>query len=150
MAANKNVAAQNLFYLNNVIHDELYKHGFTEAAGNFQENNFGRGGRGKDLVNAEAQDGEGTDNANFATPKDGQNPRMQMYLWTGAGGTHSVVVSAPDSITGTYEATGAEFGAQLDTTGVAGPVLLVNDGTGDDIRCVRGDACRVDVRKNRA
>ena len=47
VAANKNVAAQNLFYLNNLIHDELYRHGFTEAAGNFQENNFGRGGRGK-------------------------------------------------------------------------------------------------------
>ena len=135
-AANKNVAAQNLFYLNNVIHDELYRHGFTEAAGNFQENNFGRGGRGSDSVNAEAQDGEGTDNANFATPRDGQNPRMQMFLWTGAGGTHSVVVSAPNSIRGTYEATGAEFGAQLDTTGVAGAVSLVNDGTG-----TTSDAC---------
>ena len=130
VADNKNVAAQNLFYLNNVIHDVLYRHGFTEAAGNFQENNFGRGGRGSDSVNAEAQDGEGTDNANFATPRDGQNPRMQMYLWTGAGGTHSVVVSSPSSIAGTYAAKGAEFGPALDTTGVTGGVQLVNDGVG--------------------
>ena len=79
---NQEVAVQNLFYLNNVIHDELYRHGFVEGAGNFQENNFGRGGAGSDSVNAEAQDGGSTNNANFATPSDGSNPRMQMYLWT--------------------------------------------------------------------
>lgn len=79
---NQMVAVQNLFYLNNVIHDKLYKHGFTEAAGNFQTNNFGKGGAGNDPVNAEAQDGGGTNNANFSTPADGSRPRMQMYLWT--------------------------------------------------------------------
>ena len=78
---NQRAAVTNLFYLNNVIHDKLYRHGFTEAAGNFQENNFGLGGAGSDSVNAEAQDGGGTNNANFATPSDGSNPRMQMYLW---------------------------------------------------------------------
>lgn len=79
---NKEVAVQNLFYFNNVIHDELYRHGFVESAGNFQEDNFGKGGSGSDSVNAEAQDGGGTNNANFATPSDGFNPRMQMYLWS--------------------------------------------------------------------
>ncbi len=72
-----------------MIHDALYEYGFNEAAGNFQENNFGLGGSGSDSVNAEAQDGSGTDNANFATPADGSNPRMQMYLWSGFG-THEV------------------------------------------------------------
>jgi extracellular elastinolytic metalloproteinase len=128
-AANKEVAVQNLFYLNNLIHDELYSHGFTEAAGNFQENNFGKGGRGGDSVNAEAQDGSGTDNANFATPRDGQNPRMQMYLWTGKG-DHQVVVNSPASIAGTYRAQGAVFGPALDATGITGDVVLVDDGTG--------------------
>ena len=79
---NQAVAVQNLFWLNNIIHDELYRHGFTEAAGNFQENNFGLGGAGSDSVDAEAQDGSGTNNANFSTPADGSNPRMQMFLWT--------------------------------------------------------------------
>jgi hypothetical protein len=78
---NQNAAVTNLFYLNNVIHDELYRHGFNEASGNFQTNNFGKGGAGNDPVNAEAQDGGGTSNANFATPNDGSRPRMQMYLW---------------------------------------------------------------------
>ena len=79
---NQEVAVQNLFYLNNVTHDRLYTHGFVEAVGNFQEDNFGNGGFGSDSVNAEAQDGGSTNNANFSTPTDGSNPRMQMYLWT--------------------------------------------------------------------
>src|SRR4030095_16395720 len=48
----------------------------------FQTNNFGRGGTGNDSVRAEAQDGSGTNNANFATPPDGQRPRMQQFLFT--------------------------------------------------------------------
>ena len=72
----------NLFYFNNIMHDFAYQLGFTEAAGNFQTNNFGRGGTGNDPVRAEAQDGSGTNNANFATPPDGSSPRMQMFLFT--------------------------------------------------------------------
>jgi len=37
---------------------------------------------GNDAVQANAQDGSGTNNANFATPIDGQRPRMRMYVWT--------------------------------------------------------------------
>lgn len=120
---NRAVAVQNLFFLNNLIHDELYRHGFTEATGNFQENNFGNGGLGSDSVNAEAQDGGGTDNANFATPSDGSNPRMQMYLWTGHGPTHTVVAGGQ-----TFAARGATWGPALDTTGITSTIRLVNDG----------------------
>ena len=72
----------NLFYWNNILHDLAYNYGFTEVAGNFQANNQGRGGLGNDYVQAEAQDGSGTNNANFGTPVDGSRPRMQMFLWT--------------------------------------------------------------------
>ena len=72
----------NLFYFNNIIHDYSYTLGFTETARNFQTNNYGRGGIGNDSVRAEAQDGSGTNNANFATPPDGQRPRMQQFLFT--------------------------------------------------------------------
>jgi Zn-dependent metalloprotease len=72
----------NLFYYNNIMHDFSYRLGFTETARNFQTNNYGRGGVGADSVRAEAQDGSGTNNANFATPPDGQRPRMQQYLFT--------------------------------------------------------------------
>lgn len=74
----------NLFYWNNIIHDLVYQYGFDEPSGNFQVNNQGRGGAGNDYVRAEAQDGAGTNNANFSTPADGQLPRMQMFLWSGS------------------------------------------------------------------
>ena len=80
---NQQFNTTNLFYWNNVIHDMMYIYGFTEAAFNFQDDNMGRGGAGNDHVNAEAQDGGGSNNANFATPADGTSGRMQMYLWTG-------------------------------------------------------------------
>jgi len=76
-------AVVQLFYLCNWIHDKLYDLGFTEAAGNFQSNNFGRGGLGNDAVQADAQDGGGFNNANFSTPSDGSPGRMQMYVFNG-------------------------------------------------------------------
>ena len=124
---NQAVAVQNLFYFNNVIHDKLYGHGFTETAGNFQEDNFDIGGAGSDSVNAEAQDGSGTDNANFSTPSDGSSPRMQMFLWTGF-----VVEVGVDS----YLAEGAEFGPGLTTTGITNTVVAAIDGTD-----ITTDAC---------
>jgi hypothetical protein len=72
----------NLFYWNNIMHDISYLYGFTEVGANFQSNNQGRGGQQNDYVLADAQDGGGSNNANFATPADGTRPRMQMYLWT--------------------------------------------------------------------
>ncbi|MCW5955216.1 MAG: M36 family metallopeptidase [Pyrinomonadaceae bacterium] len=75
-------AVANLFYITNRYHDEMYLLGFTEAARNFQHDNFGRGGAAGDRVSAEAQDCSGTNNANFGTPADGARGRMQMYIWT--------------------------------------------------------------------
>ena len=76
----EDAAITNLFYMNNVFHDIMYQYGFDELSGNFQQNNYGKGGLGNDYVLAEAQDGSGTCNANFGTPPDGENPRMQMYI----------------------------------------------------------------------
>ncbi|KAI0473401.1 Fungalysin metallopeptidase-domain-containing protein [Xylariaceae sp. FL0804] len=71
-----------LFYTANTYHDVLHDLGFDEAAGNFETNNDGAGGVGGDYVILNSQDGSGTNNANFATPPDGQSGRMRMYLWT--------------------------------------------------------------------
>jgi extracellular elastinolytic metalloproteinase len=121
-------AVANLFYMNNVMHDVLYAYGFDEASGNFQENNYGNGGSGSDSVDADAQDGSGTNNANFATPPDGSNPRMQMYEWTPVADS-LVTVNSPGSIAGDYTATRADFGATLTTTGITGDLELVDDGS---------------------
>ena len=118
--ANQAVAVQNLFYLNNLIHDTLYNAGFTAAAGNFQEDNNGLGGRDGDPVLAEAQDGSGTDNANFATPRDGRSGRMQMYLWS-VPGTSEVVQNGTS-----YNAPVAEFSAPLTVAGVTGALAVAS------------------------
>jgi len=132
---NREVAVQNLFYLNNVLHDVLYTHGFTETAGNFQQNNFARGGIGTDAVNAEAQDGGGFDNADFATPPDGRPPRMQMFLWSPAGPDFLVDVNSP--ISTSYGAAGATFGPAPTTTGLTGDVVVAVDAGGTSTT----DAC---------
>jgi extracellular elastinolytic metalloproteinase len=81
---NRNQSSTQLFYFINVFHDHLAAApiSFTPAAGNFE---------GSDPVLGENLDGANTaaglpdpnhiDNANFATPPDGQSPRMQMFLW---------------------------------------------------------------------
>lgn len=75
----------SLFYVVNWMHDFWYDGGFTEVAGNAQVSNYGRGGVEGDPMFAEAQDAAlagQRNNANMATPDDGMNPRMQVYLWS--------------------------------------------------------------------
>jgi extracellular elastinolytic metalloproteinase len=84
-------ATQVFFFVNN-WHDHLRAApiGFTEAAGNFQRVNATHKGKGGDAVHTQTDDGANTDhglpdgahvdNANMATPPDGQPPTMQMYL----------------------------------------------------------------------
>lgn len=107
----------NLFYFINVAHDFHYRLGFTEAAGNFQVNNFGRGGIGNDSVRGEAQDGSGTNNANFATPPDGSRPRMQQFLFT--QGTTSLADDRDSSQDG--DVVFHEFGHGVSNRLVGGP-----------------------------
>lgn len=107
--ANLNTAITNLFYWNNIVHDVFYNYGFDETAGNFQCNNYNKGGEDGDYVKADAQDGSGISNANFATPEDGKSGRMQMYLWpVNSAGTFTV--NSPASIAGSNNAVPSSFG----------------------------------------
>jgi hypothetical protein len=79
----KNASVVQMFYFTNRYHDRLYSLGFNEAAGNFQNDNFGHGGVAGDRVQADVQDGSGTNNANFSTTgTDGSSARVQMYVFT--------------------------------------------------------------------
>jgi PKD repeat protein len=124
---NQDAIITNLFYVNNMLHDILYVHGFDERAGNFQAHNFDLGGRDGDFVRAEAQDGGGTNNANFSTPADGNNGRMQMFLWP-SGAANTMVVSTPEDIAGTYPIIPAGFGPGFGTP-VTGQLVLIEDDT---------------------
>jgi uncharacterized protein (TIGR03437 family) len=78
----QSASVTNIFYLMNVAHDYYYGLGFTEAAGNFQADNFGRGGKGNDPVLGEAQQGNTDDNSAFVPTPDGVSPRLLAGLFT--------------------------------------------------------------------
>ncbi|WP_310991542.1 T9SS-dependent M36 family metallopeptidase [Aequorivita marina] len=128
----RDAAAVQLFYMNNIIHDVTYQYGFDEASGNFQKNNYGNGGNGNDAVRAEGQDGGGTNNANFGTPPDGSNPRMQMYIWTeGDGGPVANILSINSGpLAGVYSGVPAGFGGGIPLDLTADLVLVEDDNSG--------------------
>ncbi len=76
----EDAAITNVFSMCNVIHDIMYQFGFDEVSGNFQENNYGKGGLEQDYVIAEVQSDYMTCNASFGAPPDGQNPGLNMYI----------------------------------------------------------------------
>ena len=123
----------NLFYWNNIIHDVMYQYGFDEVSGNFQHNNLGRGGLGNDYVKAEAQDGGGTNNANFSTPADGSSGRMQMYIWDPVLETSPLTINTPPSVAGSMHAVESAFSTNnlLENIGLTtGDLVLVEDQAG--------------------
>ena len=128
--SNREASVTQLYYLNNIMHDFTYHYGFDEAAGNFQYNNYDRGGFDDDYVLAQAQDGGSFNNANFTTPRDGFNGRMQMYIWD-ASGIGFLEVLEPEEIAQRLPSRLASFGPRLDDTPIEGEVVLAQDSTGN-------------------
>lgn len=99
----------NLFYWMNIAHDLHYQSGFDEAAGNYQTDNFGRGGLGGDPVYVYSHFGAQTasfgqfDNAYFSTrgPNDGSLSMVAMFM-AGPNATDDVRNVFTE---GTYDAT---------------------------------------------
>ncbi|WP_339834566.1 T9SS-dependent M36 family metallopeptidase [uncultured Flavobacterium sp.] len=150
-------ATTNLYYMNNMMHDVWYKYGFNEANGNFQRNNYGRGGLSTflgDAVNAEAQDGGGVtpnlNNANFATPIDGSKPRMQMYLWDVPPTLYPLTINSPADIAGPREGRDNVFNPGHVDLPVApamiqADLVLFDDGTPDVGQTDNADGCSAAV-----
>ncbi|MDH3402536.1 MAG: M36 family metallopeptidase, partial [Acidobacteriota bacterium] len=87
---------------------------------------------GGDNVNADAQDGSGTNNANFLTTPDG-NPssRMQMFIWIDAGPTINARLTVNTGpAAGDYEAAQGSWGGTLDPPTTA-DMEIVDDGSGN-------------------
>ena len=130
----------NLFYWVNLNHDIFYHYGFDEESGNFQANNYGRGGDGNDQVYADAQDGSGQNNAQFLTREDGISPRMEMFIW----GNANAILDINGDSNAAGEWTGPESGFQgglntLKRQGErAGPIVIARDESGST-----GQACSV-------
>jgi len=115
--------ATNVFFVTNWMHDWWYDSGFTEATGNAQVDNYGRGGVGGDPLVALAQKGAlvgDRDNAFMGTPADGGSPHMLMLLWS--SGTRTVL-TAPSGVIAS-----AGFVAEPHTFDLTGDVTTVDDG----------------------
>lgn len=127
----KDASTTNLFYMNNMIHDVWYQYGFTEAAGNFQVNNYGKGGVGGDEVWAFGQTGQTmnqTNNAMFSTPSEGGNPYMIMFMWTSnQGDDHLFSVNTPGAYQGNYSAILAGFGGGLPNPPITENLVVIQD-----------------------
>lgn len=138
---NLQTSQANLFTTINQIHDIMYRLGFTEPTGNFQQNNYGNSGFAGDFVVAQAFDGidlyeAGLDdtkinNANFSTPGDGISGRMQMFLWENTGGALSI--DEPTNISGFIQQIGtavAAFGGTIpdgNDDPITGKVVIARD-----------------------
>ena len=131
-------AVTNLFYWVNFMHDFSYRYGFDEAAGNYQQNNYGNGGISGDIVIAEAQAGAEAgqaNNAEFYPSNDGASGLIRMFVWESSGAEY-LTVNEPASITGTYPTilpAAGDWGAGAYVTDVpvTGEGIFVDDGFGN-------------------
>jgi extracellular elastinolytic metalloproteinase len=134
-------ATTNLFYMNNIMHDVFFQYGFDEENGNFQQTNYSNIAEGNDHVLAQSQDGGGLNNANFGTPPDGENGRMQMYIWNRKAGANRITINTPALAAGNYIAfdNGFTFGhvdLPLNPNNLTANLVLADDAQGDP-----NDAC---------
>jgi len=97
--ANTHAVVANAFYWFNVFHDVLYQYGFDEGSGNFQTNNYGRGGIGGDEMRLAVQYG-GPLPATL-TPPDGLRPRTHLFVQPAPT---TLSITAPAAIAGEYAA----------------------------------------------
>ncbi|KAH6599928.1 hypothetical protein BASA50_002669 [Batrachochytrium salamandrivorans] len=90
ISKNLEAGAINAFYaftcrsslVTNMVHDVLYQYGFTEKAGNFQKDNFKRGGKEGDPVIINVQNSERENSASFSTPPDGYPGVLNLHIYT--------------------------------------------------------------------
>ncbi|WP_043023674.1 T9SS-dependent M36 family metallopeptidase [Fluviicola taffensis] len=133
---NLDAVITNLFYMNNMMHDIWAYYGFDEESGNFQETNYDGSGVGMDPVVAHAQDGSGTNNANFGTPPEGQSPVMQMFLWTESNIPDLLTINSPVGIAGSYTCSTAGFGPPVPMSPITEDIILViDDGASTNFGC---------------
>lgn len=127
-------AAVAAFFTVNQAHDIFYDLGFTEAARNGQNDNYGRGGLGNDAVLVKVQDPSRRNNASMETRADGEASVMRLHLF-------EVPRASTLNATSGFFADGGLFVGvpnvvERDTGwDVSGPLMLVTDLDGGSGGC---------------
>ena len=129
----------NIFYYNCYMHDYFYLLGFRESDGNFQRDNFGRGGVSSDSVDARAHPGAVNGTANMLTLSDGKAPIMNMGLVTSTG-RHTAHDSTVVFHEFTHGVTNRLVGGPLDESSLEAPQSGgMGEGWSDYIACTIND-----------
>lgn len=121
----RRAALTQVFYTLNYLHDVFYDAGFNEKAGNAQQDNLGRGGKGGDPIIAVTQAFDVYNNASTSVPRDGASPVIRFGL---CEGPLRAEVVQPADIAGLRSATRAQFGPTF--YNLTGELVLVDDGLG--------------------
>jgi extracellular elastinolytic metalloproteinase len=125
----------NLFFFNALLHDVFYALGFSEREGNFQRDNFGRGGAGNDRVDARVYPGPVWGTASMSTPIDGSSPVMKMGL-VGSTGRHTALDSGVVFHEYTHGVTNRLVGGRVNTRSLEAPQSRgMGEGWSDYIAC---------------
>lgn len=125
----------NAFYLANVLHDDAYGHGFTEEAGNFQRNNYGRGGFPSDRVRATCLPDAIQGTATMMTPVDGRSPMMRLGLFTDTD-RHTAIDSSVVYHEYTHGITNRLVGGPRDSSALLAPQSRgMGEGWSDYVAC---------------
>ena len=129
----------NIFYYDCYMHDYFYLLGFREADGNFQRDNFSRGGVSTDRVDARAHSGPVRGTANMRTPIDGSRPIMNMGLIRSSG-RHTAFDSTVVFHEFMHGVTNRLVGGPMDSRALDAPQSGgMGEGWGDYIACTIND-----------
>lgn len=122
----------NVFYSLNYLHDFFYHFGFDEAAGNFQQNNYGNGGLGSDFLYAVNQSGANIgykNNAFYRHSNEGDNSAIHMYIFTSK--KRFLTINEPSHLAGEYFTSlpreGWGPGAYINEVPITGELVMVYD-----------------------
>lgn len=130
--SNREAITTQLFYVVNMMHDFAYKYGFDEAAGNYQINTYGNGGKDGDYVEAHVQDGgnlkdaDHLNNASFLPTPDGIPGRLETFLYS-IQSANFLNVTAPAAISGGYTSGTASYGPAIGSDAIEGQLVAAVD-----------------------
>jgi extracellular elastinolytic metalloproteinase len=126
----------NIFYYCCFMHDFFYLLGFREADGNFQDDNFGRGGLWGDRVDAQSHPEQIDVIASMATGVDGHSPIMKMGLYAPTN-RHSAFDSTIVFHEFTHGVTSRLVGGPQNAGALADPQSAgMSEGWSDYIACI--------------
>lgn len=130
----------NAFYYNCLMHDFFYLLGFREQEGNFQRNNFKRGGVALDAIDVHIYPEFVQGTANMQTPVDGKAPKMNLGL-VNSTNRHTALDSSVVFHEYTHGVSHRLVGGPMNYRAMAAPQSRgIDEGLSDYVACtVTGD-----------